>query len=113
MMRSAAKLSYAQTQGLNRPWTDEAMGPLHAAVLVPLLRGLRRAEIATRQARTARSRPSRTQRLPSTEKGAVKSISTPPRLDSHRLIEEFMILANVAAAEVLEANRQSFYLPRA
>jgi ribonuclease R len=29
-----------------------------------------------------------------------------PRLDSHRLIEEFMILANVAAAEELEALRQ-------
>jgi len=30
-----------------------------------------------------------------------------PRLDSHRLIEEFMILANVAAAEELEARRQA------
>ncbi len=29
-----------------------------------------------------------------------------PRLDSHRLIEEFMILANVAAAEELEARHQ-------
>jgi ribonuclease R len=29
------------------------------------------------------------------------------QLDSHRLIEEFMILANVAAAEELEARRQS------
>src|SRR5205823_14606097 len=28
------------------------------------------------------------------------------RLDSHRLIEEFMVLANVAAAEELEAQRQ-------
>ena len=31
--------------------------------------------------------------------------STPPRLDAHRLIEEFMILANVAAAETLERAR--------
>jgi ribonuclease R len=29
------------------------------------------------------------------------------RLDSHRLIEEFMVLANIAAAEELEARRQS------
>jgi ribonuclease R len=29
------------------------------------------------------------------------------RLDSHRLVEEFMILANVAAAEELEARRQA------
>ena len=30
---------------------------------------------------------------------------TPERLDAHRLIEEFMILANVAAAETLERAR--------
>ena len=29
-----------------------------------------------------------------------------PRLDSHRLIEEFMVLANVAAAEELERLHQ-------
>ena len=34
--------------------------------------------------------------------GQVKNIAPRPRLDSHRLIEEFMILANVCAAEDLE-----------
>ena len=34
------------------------------------------------------------------------AIEARPRLDSHRLIEEFMILANVAAAEALETMRQ-------
>jgi ribonuclease R len=34
--------------------------------------------------------------------GEVAKISPRPRLDSHRLIEEFMILANVCAAEELE-----------
>ena len=34
--------------------------------------------------------------------GTVDRVITPPRLDAHRLIEEFMILANVAAAETLE-----------
>jgi ribonuclease R len=34
--------------------------------------------------------------------GRVASVIPRPRLDSHRLIEEFMILANVAAAEELE-----------
>ena len=34
--------------------------------------------------------------------GKVESVRPRPRLDSHRLIEEFMILANVAAAEELE-----------
>jgi len=34
--------------------------------------------------------------------GTVDRVVTPQRLDAHRLIEEFMILANVAAAETLE-----------
>ena len=39
------------------------------------------------------------------EQGRVRGVITPPRLDAHRLIEEFMIAANVAAAEELEAKR--------
>jgi len=35
--------------------------------------------------------------------GSLKGVRWPERLDAHRLIEEFMILANVAAAESLEA----------
>jgi ribonuclease R len=34
--------------------------------------------------------------------GTVDRVVTPERLEAHRLIEEFMILANVAAAETLE-----------
>ena len=34
--------------------------------------------------------------------GGVERIVTPPRLDAHKLIEEFMIQANVSAAETLE-----------
>ena len=37
--------------------------------------------------------------------GTVDRVITPERLESHRLIEEFMILANVAAAETLEQAR--------
>ena len=39
--------------------------------------------------------------------GKVTSVTPRPRLESHRLIEEFMILANVAAAEELERLHQS------
>ena len=35
--------------------------------------------------------------------GRLKGVRWPERLEAHRLIEEFMILANVAAAETLEA----------
>jgi ribonuclease R len=40
------------------------------------------------------------------EAGQVLSVAPRPRLDSHRLIEEFMVLANVAAAEELERLHQ-------
>ena len=39
------------------------------------------------------------------EAGRVERVVVPERLDAHRLIEEFMIQANVAAAETLEAKR--------
>ncbi len=38
--------------------------------------------------------------------GHVAEVTPRPRLDSHRLIEEFMVLANVAAAEELERLHQ-------
>ena len=40
--------------------------------------------------------------------GEVVAIETPPRLNSHRLIEEYMIVANVCAAESLERARVPF-----
>ena len=39
--------------------------------------------------------------------GTVDRVIVPDRLDAHKLIEEFMIQANVAAAETLEAKRQA------
>ena len=106
MMRSAAKLSYTQAQAL----IDEAPGaadPIHTSVLVPLYE----AYAALKTARDKRGPldldlPER--KILLDENGAVKAVVTPPRLDSHRLIEEFMILANVVAAETLEAKQQPF-----
>jgi ribonuclease R len=107
MMRSAAKLAYEQTQALIDHGPDEAMGPLHAAVLVPLYEAYAALKIA-RDKRGPLDLDLPERKIILDDKGAVKSIATPPRLDSHRLIEEFMILANVAAAETLEAKRQAF-----
>ena len=39
------------------------------------------------------------------DQGRVPGIATPPRLNAHRLIEDFMIAANVAAAKALEAKK--------
>ncbi len=107
MMRSAAKLSYAQTQALIDHGPDEAMGPLHASVLVLLYEAYAALKIASdKRGSLDLDVPER--KIILDDKGAVKCITTPPRLDSHRLIEEFMILANVAAAETLEAKHQAF-----
>ena len=43
--------------------------------------------------------------------GRLTGSSCRPRLDAHRLIEEFMIQANVAAAETLEAKKGAGRLP--
>ncbi|MGI8525603.1 MAG: ribonuclease R [Pseudolabrys sp.] len=104
MMKSAAKLSYAQTQAAIDGRTDEITGPLAAPVLKPLYD----AYDALKRARTERSPldldlPERKILLKSD--GTVDRVTTPERLDAHKLIEEFMILANVAAAETLERAR--------
>jgi len=39
------------------------------------------------------------------EKGRIESVAARERLDSHRLVEDFMIAANVAAARALEAKK--------
>jgi len=41
------------------------------------------------------------------EKGCILSVAPRERLDAHRLVEDYMIAANVAAAKALEARRSS------
>jgi ribonuclease R len=106
MMRSAARLAYPQTQALIDHGPDEATRSLRASVLVPLYEAYAALKMA-REKRGPLDLDVPERKIILDEKGAVKSIATPPRLDSHRLIEEFMILANVAAAEALEAKHQA------
>ncbi len=101
LMRSAGRLNYVQAQAAIDGWPDEATGPLLATVLEPLYLAYR----ALKHARDARAPldldlPER--KIVLTAHNTVDRVMTPERLDAHRLIEEFMILANVAAAETLE-----------
>jgi ribonuclease R len=103
-MRSAAKLSYAQAQAAVDGWPDDTTGPLLATILEPLYAAYR----TIKRARDERSPldldlPER--KIVLTAHNTVDRVMTPERLDAHRLIEEFMILANVAAAETLEKAR--------
>jgi ribonuclease R len=104
LMRSAAALSYEQAQAAIDGRTDETTGPLLDTVLRPLWGAYASLQIAhNERAPLDLDLPER--KILLDDKGQVRSVVTPPRLDAHRLIEEFMIAANVAAAETLEAKR--------
>ncbi len=101
MMRSAAKLSYLEAQAAIDGRPNARTKPLVEPVLKPLWAAYE----ALRSAREKRAPleldlPER--KIILDEQGRVARILTPERLDAHRLIEEFMIQANVAAAESLE-----------
>ena len=101
MMKSAGKLAYAQVQRAIDGAPDEATLPL-----MDELKVLYAAYNCAKKARDARQPleldlPER--KLILNPDGTVARVSIPERLDAHKLIEEFMILANVAAAETLEA----------
>jgi len=98
LMRSAARLTYEQVQaGL------DAGDPLGLDPgLLPALYAAFRALLAARQRRGTLDLDLPERRVILDDSGKVAAIDPRPRLDSHRLIEEFMVLANVAAAEELE-----------
>jgi ribonuclease R len=104
MMRSAARLSYQQTQAAVDGRPDDTTGPLLALVLKPLYDAYE----ALKRARAERQPldldlPER--KILLKPDGTVDRVVTPERQDANKLIEEFMILANVAAAETLEKAR--------
>ncbi len=95
LMRSAARKTYEQVQA-----EFEADPSLHAHLYA--------AHAALSQARLERGTldldlPERKVELDAA--GQVTNVAPRERLDSHRLIEEFMILANVCAAEELERRK--------
>ncbi|MCC7250389.1 ribonuclease R [Hyphomicrobium sp.] len=101
VMRSAAKLSYQEAQAAIDGNVSAKCAPLMQCALEPLWR----AYAALSRARDERQPldldlPERKIQL--NAEGRVARVVIPERLDAHRLIEEFMIQANVAAAETLE-----------
>jgi len=106
LMRSAAKLSYQQAQGAIDGHADDQTGPLLDTILRPLYAAYdAMATARDHRGPLALDLPERKIRLD--DKGMVKDIHVPERLDAHRLIEEMMIAANVAAAETLEQKKST------
>ncbi|TPO10966.1 ribonuclease R [Mesorhizobium sp. B1-1-5] len=105
MMKSAAKLAYPQAQAAidgapddkTRPILDSALKPLWDAYAV-LRRG--------RQSRQPLELDLLERKILLKPDGTVDRVVVPERLDAHKLIEEFMIQANVAAAETLEGKKE-------
>lgn len=104
LMKSPAALHYEEVQAAIDGDANDRTAPL----LEPVLRPLYDAYEALQKARARREPleldlPERQIVLDS--KGKVRSVAHKERLDAHRLIEEFMVLANVAAAETLIEKR--------
>jgi len=104
MMRSAAKLSYQEAQAAfdgnpgdkAEPLMEQALGPLWAAY---------QALAAARDKRSPLDLDLPEKKIRLGADGRVADVFVPERLAAHRLIEEFMIQANVAAAETLEQRK--------
>jgi ribonuclease R len=104
LMRSVARLTYEEIQGARDAGAERA-SPLTQKALAALY-GAFAALAAARARRGALELEIGEERVVLDAEGRPAAIIPVAGLDSHRLIEEFMILANVAAAEELEARRQ-------
>lgn len=105
IMRSAARLTYEQVQRARDGEPDEATAPLLEPVIEPLY-GAWKALFAARKRRGVLELDIPERKVVVDDQGRVVTVVPRPRWDAHRLIEDFMIAANVAAAETLEKRRQ-------
>ncbi|UWQ37401.1 ribonuclease R [Leisingera aquaemixtae] len=104
LMRSVASLNYAEVQDAQDGSPNDKTAPLLEDVIKPLFAAYK----ALTKARAAREPldldlPER--KIVLDDDGHVTSVAFRDRLDAHKLIEEFMILANVSAAETLIQKR--------
>ena len=100
LMKSVASLNYTEVQTAQDGAPNDNCAPLMESVIDPLYR----AYSALKRAREARQPldldlPER--KIVLSDDGKVESVRFAERFDAHRLIEEMMVLANVAAAEEL------------
>ncbi len=105
LMRSLASLSYTQAQAAYDGRPDEVTEPLVEPVIKPLYAAYRAVHKA-REVRQPLNLDLPERKIVLSDAGKVTSVAFSERFDAHRLIEEFMILANVCAAETLEAKKK-------
>ncbi len=104
LMLSQARLTYEQVQAAYDGVTDAATDPLMDGVIRPLYDAYRVLAKA-REKRGALDIDMPERQIIVDKAGNMTGVKRRARYDAHKLIEEFMILANVAAAETLEARK--------
>ena len=102
LMRSEARLTYDQVQAAKDGEPSDLTGPLMDKVINPLYEAYGVLDKARRQ-RGALDLDLPERQILIDKDGNMTGVKNRARYDSHKLIEEFMILANVAAASALEA----------
>jgi len=105
LMRSHAKLAYVEAQAA----IDGKPSPKASPYLETILKPLWKAYECLKTGRNNRGPleldlPER--KILLKDDGTVERVIVPDRLDAHKLVEEFMIQANVCAAETLENKKQ-------
>ncbi|MEL7093693.1 MAG: RNB domain-containing ribonuclease, partial [Pseudomonadota bacterium] len=104
IMKSPASLNYEEVQAAIDGHPNDRTSPLLEPVLEPLYAAWR-ALVSARNERQPLELDLPERQIVLADDGAVSSVAFKDRLDAHRLIEEFMVLANVAAAETLIAKK--------
>ena len=109
LMRSQARLTYEQVQAAMDGTPDTATGPLLDTVVKPLY-GAYTCLDRARKKRGALALDLPERKILVNDEGEMTGVLPRPRLASHQLIEEFMVAANVAAAQTLQkANSPGVY----
>lgn len=107
LMHSVAALSYEQVQSARDGDPDTVTAPLVDSIITPLYEAYE-AVSKERDNRQPLHLDLPERKIVLSDEGHVTSVAFRERFDAHKLIEEFMILANVCAAETLETKRQPF-----
>ncbi|MBL8631297.1 MAG: ribonuclease R [Rhodospirillaceae bacterium] len=104
LMRSVARLTYNQVQAAIDGHPDDLTSSLVESILKPLYGAFHALLEARNKRGTLELDLTERQILVDRTEGHITGVVPRARYDSHKLIEEFMIMANVAAAERLEGS---------
>ncbi len=104
LMKSVARLTYTQVQNAYNGKPDDLTEPLLRPIIFPLYDAYKLLQKA-RLARGTLELEMPERKIVVDENGAMAGVAIRERFDSHKMIEEFMVLANVAAAVALQKKK--------